>query len=123
MLGPQALRKYLPRYKSYNDSVDPRISNVFTNAFRYGHTLIQPFMIRLNNQYQPMGPNPRVPLSKVFFATWRVVLEGEQDLGQETVGWQLRMWWGGLGCRKLGQEKYSAFHLWGSYLTFQPWFT
>lgn len=41
-----------------------------------------------------MGPNPRVPLSKVFFASWRVVLEGEQDLGPETVGWQLRMWWG-----------------------------
>uniref|UniRef100_A0A8C9K6H6 Myeloperoxidase n=1 Tax=Panthera tigris altaica TaxID=74533 RepID=A0A8C9K6H6_PANTA len=79
VLGPQALRKYLPRYKCYNDSVDPRISNVFTNAFRYGHTLIQPFMFRLNNQYQPMGPNPRVPLSKVFFATWRVVLEGGID--------------------------------------------
>ncbi|XP_045344205.1 myeloperoxidase isoform X1 [Leopardus geoffroyi] len=79
VLGPQALRKYLPRYRCYNDSVDPRISNVFTNAFRYGHTLIQPFMIRLDNQYQPMGPNPRVPLSKVFFATWRVVLEGGID--------------------------------------------
>lgn len=85
------MRKYLPRYRCYNDSVDPRISNVFTNAFRYGHTLIQPFMFRLDNRYQPMGPNPRVPLSRVFFATWRVVLEGELDLGQETVGWQQRM--------------------------------
>ncbi|XP_047564948.1 myeloperoxidase [Lutra lutra] len=79
VLGPQAMRKYLPSYRGYNDSVDPRIANVFTNAFRYGHTLIQPFMFRLDNQYRPMGPNPRVPLSKVFFATWRVVLEGGID--------------------------------------------
>ncbi|XP_075415397.1 myeloperoxidase [Tenrec ecaudatus] len=76
VLGPEAKRKYLPQYRSYNDSVDPRISNVFTNAFRYGHTLIQPFMFRLNNQYQPIS---RVPLSEVFFASWRVVLEGGID--------------------------------------------
>ncbi|ERE68009.1 myeloperoxidase [Cricetulus griseus] len=79
VLGPAAMRKYLPRYRGYNDSVDPRIANVFTNAFRYGHTLIQPFMFRLDNQYRPTGPNPRVPLSKVFFATWRVVKEGGID--------------------------------------------
>ncbi|XP_048222490.1 myeloperoxidase [Perognathus longimembris pacificus] len=79
VLGPVAMRKYLPTYRGYNESVDPRISNVFTNAFRYGHTLIQPFMFRLNHQYQPLGPNPRVPLSQVFFASWRVVLEGGID--------------------------------------------
>ncbi|ELK35925.1 Myeloperoxidase [Myotis davidii] len=79
VLGPEAMRKYLPRYRSYNDSVDPRIANVFTNAFRYGHTLIQPFMFRLDSQYKPTGPNPRVPLSQVFFASWRVVLEGGID--------------------------------------------
>ncbi|XP_050012868.1 myeloperoxidase [Alexandromys fortis] len=79
VLGPAAMRKYLPSYRGYNDSVDPRIANVFTNAFRYGHTLIQPFMFRLDNQYRPTGPNPRVPLSKVFFASWRVVLEGGID--------------------------------------------
>lgn len=85
------MRKYLPRYRCYNDSVDPRISNVFTNAFRYGHTLIQPFMFRLDSQYRPRGPNPRVPLSQVFFASWRVVKEGEWNLGQERVSWQLRV--------------------------------
>ncbi|XP_036926121.1 myeloperoxidase [Sturnira hondurensis] len=79
VLGPEAMRKYLPRYRSYNESVDPRIANVFTNAFRYGHTLIQPFMFRLDSRYKPMGPNPRVPLSQVFFASWRVVLEGGID--------------------------------------------
>ncbi|XP_012861214.2 myeloperoxidase [Echinops telfairi] len=76
VLGPEAKRKYLPRYRCYNDSVDPRIANVFTNAFRYGHTLIQPFMFRLDNRYQPIS---RVPLSEVFFASWRVVLEGGID--------------------------------------------
>lgn len=79
VLGPAAMKKYLPQYRSYNDSVDPRIANVFTNAFRYGHTLIQPFMFRLDNQYRSTGPNPRVPLSRVFFASWRVVLEGGID--------------------------------------------
>ncbi|XP_004377940.1 myeloperoxidase [Trichechus manatus latirostris] len=76
VLGQEAMRKYLPQYVRYNDSVDPRISNVFTNAFRYGHTLIQPFMFRLDNRYQLIS---RVPLSEVFFATWRVVLEGGID--------------------------------------------
>ncbi|XP_055983729.1 myeloperoxidase [Sorex fumeus] len=79
VLGPRAMRKYLPRYRGYNDSVDPRIANVFTNAFRYGHTLIQPFMFRLDSRYQPVALNPRVPLSQVFFASWRVVLEGGID--------------------------------------------
>uniref|UniRef100_G3SQS7 Myeloperoxidase n=1 Tax=Loxodonta africana TaxID=9785 RepID=G3SQS7_LOXAF len=76
VLGPEAFRKYLPQYRGYNESVDPRIANVFTNAFRYGHTLIQPFMFRLDNRYQLIS---RVPLSEVFFATWRVVLEGGID--------------------------------------------
>ncbi|XP_006889510.1 PREDICTED: myeloperoxidase [Elephantulus edwardii] len=76
VLGPDAMKKYLPQYRRYNDSVDPRIANVFTNAFRYGHTLIQPFMFRLNNRYQRIS---RVPLSEVFFASWRVVLEGGID--------------------------------------------
>ncbi|XP_020847662.1 myeloperoxidase isoform X2 [Phascolarctos cinereus] len=79
VLGPAAMRKYLPNYRGYNDSVDPRIANVFTNAFRYGHTLIQPFMFRLDAQYRPTGPNPMVPLSEVFFASWRVVNEGGID--------------------------------------------
>nr|XP_003467059.2 myeloperoxidase [Cavia porcellus] len=79
VLGPAAFRKSLPRYRGYNESVDPRIAKVFTNAFRYGHTLIQPFTFRLDSQYRPRGPNPLVPLSKVFFATWRVVLEGGID--------------------------------------------
>lgn len=120
MLGPEAMRKYLPRYRGYNDSVDPRIANVFTNAFRYGHTLIQPFMFRLDNQYQPMGPNPRVPLSKVFFATWRVVLEGEWDLSQvaaEAVA-EVR-----LAAGSQGRSNPLSFHLWRSSLTCQPQFS
>lgn len=79
VLGPDGMRKYLPKYCCYNESVDPRISNVFTNAFRYGHTLIQPFTFRLDNQYKPMRSKPHIPLSKAFFATWRVVLEGGID--------------------------------------------
>lgn len=43
MLGREAMRKYLPHgTRCYNGSVDRNIANVFTNAFRYGHALIQP---------------------------------------------------------------------------------
>ncbi|XP_028937556.1 myeloperoxidase isoform X1 [Ornithorhynchus anatinus] len=79
VLGTFGMRKYLPHYRGYNESVDPRIANVFTNAFRFGHTLIQPFMFRLNSLYQPASPEPQVPLSRVFFATWRVVQQGGID--------------------------------------------
>uniref|UniRef100_A0A8C2MI57 Myeloperoxidase n=1 Tax=Cricetulus griseus TaxID=10029 RepID=A0A8C2MI57_CRIGR len=79
VLGPAAMRTYLPRYRGYSDSVDPRIAKVFTKTFRYGHTLIQPFMFRLDNQYRPTGHNPQVPLSKAHFSSWRIVLGGGID--------------------------------------------
>ena len=88
------MRKYLRPYCSYNDSVDPRISNVFTNAFRYGHTLIQPFMFRLNSRYQPMQPNPRVPLSRVFLPAGGLCSKVSKTLsGSEGVNWQPKAGW------------------------------
>ncbi|KAL6078004.1 hypothetical protein STEG23_027983 [Scotinomys teguina] len=79
VLGPAAMRKYLPRYRGYNDSVDPRIANVFTNAFRYGHTLIQPSMVRMDSQYQTTGSNLEDPLNKTVFVVWKIVKEGGID--------------------------------------------
>ncbi|XP_044529232.1 eosinophil peroxidase [Gracilinanus agilis] len=79
VLGRTRARKALGRYRGYCSRVDPRVSNVFTLAFRFGHTMIQPFMFRLGNQYQSLGPNSRVPLSTAFFASWRVVNEGGID--------------------------------------------
>ncbi|XP_068923502.1 eosinophil peroxidase [Petaurus breviceps papuanus] len=79
VLGRVRTRRTLGRYQGYCSQVDPRVSNVFTLAFRFGHTMIQPFMFRLGNRYQSLGSNSRVPLSTVFFASWRVVNEGGID--------------------------------------------
>lgn len=56
------------------------MANVFTLAFRFGHTMLQPFMFRLDSQYRASAPNSRVPLSTSFFASWRIVHEGDQVL-------------------------------------------
>ncbi|XP_027726335.1 eosinophil peroxidase [Vombatus ursinus] len=79
VLGRARARRTLGRYRGYCSRVDPRVSNVFTLAFRFGHTMIQPFMFRLGNRYQSLKSNSRVPLSTVFFASWRVVNEGGID--------------------------------------------
>ncbi|XP_053864317.1 myeloperoxidase [Malaclemys terrapin pileata] len=67
----------IPSYRQYNDSVDPRISSIFTIAFRFAHASIQPFVFRLDDRYQPLGP-PSL-LSKEFFATWKIVTQGGID--------------------------------------------
>ncbi|XP_070788071.1 myeloperoxidase-like, partial [Pituophis catenifer annectens] len=63
----------LPRYRGYNDSVDPRIASSFTNAFRFGHTLVRPTVPRLDSRYQVLS---ETPLENEFFATWRVIFQG-----------------------------------------------
>ncbi|XP_028938698.1 eosinophil peroxidase [Ornithorhynchus anatinus] len=79
VLGPSRAQRTLGKYQGYRSSVDPRIANVFTLAFRFGHTMIQPFMVRLDSRFRPTGSNAQVPLSTVFFATWRIVNEGGID--------------------------------------------
>lgn len=77
VLGEARARRTLGCYRGYSSNVDPRVANVFTLAFRFGHTMLQPFMFRLDSQYRASAPNSRVPLSTSFFASWRVVYEGD----------------------------------------------
>ncbi|XP_022365067.1 eosinophil peroxidase [Enhydra lutris kenyoni] len=79
VLGKARARRTLGPYRGYCSKVDPRVANVFTLAFRFGHTMLQPFMFRLDSQYRASAPNSRVPLSTSFFASWRVVHEGGID--------------------------------------------
>ncbi|KAM7069260.1 eosinophil peroxidase isoform 2-T2 [Molossus nigricans] len=79
VLGKARARRTLGSYTGYCSNVDPRVSNVFTLAFRFGHTMLQPFVFRLDSQYQASAPNSRVLLSSAFFASWRVVHEGGID--------------------------------------------
>ncbi|XP_052660873.1 eosinophil peroxidase-like [Harpia harpyja] len=78
LLGEET-RKWIPLYSGYNDNVNPTVSNVFSLAFRFGHTLVQPFVSRLDDSFQPLGSFSHVPLHLTFCATWRIIMEGGID--------------------------------------------
>lgn len=71
------MEKWIPPYRGYNKSVDPRISNVFTFAFRFGHLEVPSTVSRLDENYQPWGPEPELPLHTLFFNSWRMVKDGK----------------------------------------------
>ncbi|XP_078511437.1 myeloperoxidase-like [Lissotriton helveticus] len=78
MLGDR-YQKEIPEYSGYDEYEDPRVANIFSVAFRYGHTSIPPYVYRLDNNYKPLDDNYKVPLHKMFFATWRVIKGGGID--------------------------------------------
>ncbi|XP_037348360.1 lactoperoxidase [Talpa occidentalis] len=78
VLGDE-MQKWIPPYQGYNESIDPQISNVFTFAFRFGHLEIPPTVSRLDENYQPWGPEPELPIHTLFFNTWRMVKDGGID--------------------------------------------
>ena len=61
LLGPNAL----PPYAGYNPQLDPGIENAFsTGAFRVGHTMLSPVLLRLDQHNQSIGD---VNLRDAFF--------------------------------------------------------
>ncbi|XP_058531652.1 lactoperoxidase [Ochotona princeps] len=78
VLGAE-MQTWIPPYRGYNMSVDPRISNVFTFAFRFGHLEVPSTVSRLDENYQPWGSEPELPLHTLFFNTWRIVQDGGLD--------------------------------------------
>lgn len=78
ILGPRGM-EMLGEYSGYNSNINPTISNVFaTAAYRFGHSLINPILHRLNATFQPI-PEGHLPLHKAFFSPWRIVQEGGID--------------------------------------------
>ncbi|EDW17736.2 peroxidasin [Drosophila mojavensis] len=69
----------LGEYRGYNPQVNPSIANEFaTAALRFGHTIINPILHRLNSSFQPI-PQGHLQLHKAFFAPWRLAYEGGVD--------------------------------------------
>ncbi|KAI8116975.1 Peroxidasin [Lucilia cuprina] len=69
----------LGEYKGYDSSINPSIANEFaTAALRFGHTIINPILHRLNASFEPI-PQGHLPLHKAFFAPWRLAYEGGVD--------------------------------------------
>nr|XP_009676508.1 PREDICTED: myeloperoxidase-like [Struthio camelus australis] len=79
LLLAEETSRWIPLYSGYNDTVDPTVANVFSLAFRFGHTTVQPFVSRLDDSFQPLGSLSHVPLHLTFCASWRIIMEGGID--------------------------------------------
>lgn len=56
---------YVPQYKKYNPYIDATVPNAFgAAAFRFGHSLIRPFLLLLDENFKDIG---KLSLTEAFF--------------------------------------------------------
>lgn len=78
ILGPRGMAM-MKVHKGYDPDVNPSIVNVFaTAALRFGHFLINPVLMRLNEDFQPIAEG-HITLRRAFFAPHRLLREGGID--------------------------------------------
>lgn len=78
ILGEAGMRM-MGSYAGYNPNVNAGVFNAFaTAAFRFGHTLINPVLYRLDENFRPI-PQGHVSLHRAFFSPFRIVNEGGID--------------------------------------------
>ncbi|KAL8583777.1 hypothetical protein ACOMHN_036412 [Nucella lapillus] len=78
VLGPKGVAM-MAGYRGYDAKVNPSIVNEFaTAAFRFGHSLVQPVIFRLNESFEPVTEG-NLPLHRAFFAPYRLLEEGGID--------------------------------------------
>ncbi|VDP10005.1 unnamed protein product [Soboliphyme baturini] len=90
--------RLLGDYNGYDPNADSGVYNEFaTAAFRFGHSLIQPFITRLNASFMPHENGP-LPLREAFFAPERMLEEGGLDPLRDLYGHpdNIDLWVGGL---------------------------
>ncbi|XP_076805878.1 peroxidasin homolog isoform X2 [Clavelina lepadiformis] len=77
LLGPFMSR--VGNYRGYDPNLPSSIVNVFsTAAYRFGHTMINPIMYRLNETWHE-SEQGHLMLHQAFFAPFRIVYEGGID--------------------------------------------
>lgn len=101
----------LPEYSSYNEDINPSVTNVFSAAaFRIGHTMINSDLLRMDNNGDEI-PEGNIKLQDAFFNPQSIILAGGVDPFFKGMGIQVMQ---ELDCKVIGDLRNFLFGAPGS---------